>query len=666
MGDIRTKGDAAWRDFATDGEPSSGVHRPIKSEIRALFGVVEDAVTASAAGYVFKATLSELNGDLDHPAETRARVDGDATSANNGDYIKVGASGAGSWSRVDMQFALQDAIDALSPAITWANLFRMVAPISAIPSQGDHLTIGGADGGVVFDVGPEGVDFRLAPSSELAGDIAALRALRDAIKFVPGESFTVGTAAGDVMADMAATSNSSGIVYETTVGSLQQVAIATGAGSTVISDDTANDRFPQLVGSHVRFASDRYNATLREMRMLIDGKSVVSALGSQKVYFILALGQSTSIGSNSAGGLTAITTAADYIASVLRFNKGTRPIGETQTVSGDGQNLVVPAANIDRLVPLTATADSANYAETHLETLAYRLHENGALRSIVCAPGIGGASYAQLKEGTQPYLNALAVVSRAQAIISELGWNMEVIVTWDQGEANASDSAAATKANIEELYADLKRDLGDITGQSDLHFFLAQTSALNQSGVPIGQWLAGRDNPNIYCVGPRYQLPYSDAFHFTSAGYAMLGDLYYRAIKAVVVDGGSYTPLQPISAVRSAATIDLLFEGQTGAVVQDTTNVPAATNWGLEYFDDTSSASISSVAAITGGVRVTLNTTPTGANPILRGAWTRPGTVPAADGIARTNIADEDTLTATTDASALPNHCVHFEINVTT
>src|SRR3569623_3754742 len=64
-----------------------------------------------------------------------------------------------------------------------------------------------------------------------------------------------------------------------------------------------------------------------------------------------------------------------------------------------------------------------------------------------------------------------------------------------------------------------------------------------------------------------------------------------------------------------------------GVLVLDTTNVAAATKSGVIYSDDSSSASVSSVA-ITGDkqITVTLNTTPTGTNPRLRFGCTQTNT----------------------------------------
>lgn len=44
MGAIKTGSDTALRDYVTDGVPSSGAHKPVKSAIRAVFDLIDDAV----------------------------------------------------------------------------------------------------------------------------------------------------------------------------------------------------------------------------------------------------------------------------------------------------------------------------------------------------------------------------------------------------------------------------------------------------------------------------------------------------------------------------------------------------------------------------------------------------------------------------------------------
>jgi lysophospholipase L1-like esterase len=68
-----------------------------KSSVDALgvrVGAVEAGQSAGRFGYL---NLAAMNADLAHPAGALATVTNDATPANNGDYIKLGASGTGSW-----------------------------------------------------------------------------------------------------------------------------------------------------------------------------------------------------------------------------------------------------------------------------------------------------------------------------------------------------------------------------------------------------------------------------------------------------------------------------------------------------------------------------------------------------------------------------------------
>jgi hypothetical protein len=100
MGTIADVISAAWRDYVTDGVPASGAHEPVKSEIRDIGPVIESAISAvglSGLADVAYATRAELDADLDHVADSRGLVYADATDANNDLYVKVGASGAGSW-----------------------------------------------------------------------------------------------------------------------------------------------------------------------------------------------------------------------------------------------------------------------------------------------------------------------------------------------------------------------------------------------------------------------------------------------------------------------------------------------------------------------------------------------------------------------------------------
>ncbi|WP_374638510.1 hypothetical protein [Agrobacterium salinitolerans] len=90
-----------YRDFESEGIPSSGPHKPKKSEIRTLLKQYETIITAftSNGGLVYVSKIL-LNADLAHGANSMAWVVGDDTPSNNGIYMKIGTSGSGSWFRV--------------------------------------------------------------------------------------------------------------------------------------------------------------------------------------------------------------------------------------------------------------------------------------------------------------------------------------------------------------------------------------------------------------------------------------------------------------------------------------------------------------------------------------------------------------------------------------
>lgn len=106
-------GNEVWRDFTTDGIPSSGFHKPKKADIRQWATWVEQIISAfTSSGGLIYASKSALDADLAKPANTMAWVVGDATAANNGIYRKTDGPGSGSWARVaDLPYSFIPASD---------------------------------------------------------------------------------------------------------------------------------------------------------------------------------------------------------------------------------------------------------------------------------------------------------------------------------------------------------------------------------------------------------------------------------------------------------------------------------------------------------------------------------------------------------------------------
>ncbi|WHO22636.1 glycosyl hydrolase family 28-related protein [Agrobacterium tumefaciens] len=126
-----------WRDFETDGIPSSGPHKPRKSDIRTWSSWVEGILSAftNTGGLVYS-TLASLSSDLNHSPNSMAWVIGDETASNNGVYMKVGASGSGSWTRVaDLPYSFVTAED------EGAGTPNAIEATSSLPVSGSALVL---------------------------------------------------------------------------------------------------------------------------------------------------------------------------------------------------------------------------------------------------------------------------------------------------------------------------------------------------------------------------------------------------------------------------------------------------------------------------------------------------------------------------------------------
>ena len=92
-------GAQVFRKYQVDGVPGSGSNNPKKADTAAWATWLESMIGAGSPGLAY-ATLAGLNADLAHGAASTALVYSDSTPANNGIYVKAGASGSGSWSRI--------------------------------------------------------------------------------------------------------------------------------------------------------------------------------------------------------------------------------------------------------------------------------------------------------------------------------------------------------------------------------------------------------------------------------------------------------------------------------------------------------------------------------------------------------------------------------------
>ncbi len=185
---------------------STNPYEPDKNQIRSWGTWVEGIITAfTSNGGLIYSSKAALDADLAHAANSMAWVIGDATTANNGVYGKVGASGAGSWTRrSDLPFSFiiasdtgagtPNAIQATTSipvsgsALIWMNIFETSAPgpvTVQFNGTGSTYTIktnsgnnpAGLPGGIIVLGIVSGSTFRLVSDQASAAIVAAAEAI---------------------------------------------------------------------------------------------------------------------------------------------------------------------------------------------------------------------------------------------------------------------------------------------------------------------------------------------------------------------------------------------------------------------------------------------------------------------------------------------------------
>ncbi|MBY3183352.1 hypothetical protein HFO24_17000 [Rhizobium laguerreae] len=198
-----------YRDFVTDGIPSSGNHKPAKADIRSWGGYLERFIAGSSVvNSLITTTRALLLADVNHEESTMAWVIADPTTAYNGIYQKLGASGLGTWNRVaDLPYpfipasnvgagsanALQATTDIpiSETALVWLPIFATntaspvtvafngASPLTIKTNPGNDPVVGGLPAGMIVLGRQQGTEFRLISDQVSSAIVAAAEAAAD-------------------------------------------------------------------------------------------------------------------------------------------------------------------------------------------------------------------------------------------------------------------------------------------------------------------------------------------------------------------------------------------------------------------------------------------------------------------------------------------------------
>lgn len=376
---------------------------------------------------------------------------------------------------------------------------------------------------------------------------------------------------------------------------------------------------------------------------------------------ILQGGQSLSLGTQ---GAPALTTSQPYGNLML------------------DTPLLAPAAN---LIPLVEPHSGANFhvEETTASGMANRLSsEVPDFTSVVTLHGLGTASYIELKKDTLPYLWALTQMRtvHSHAIVAGRA-NRVGGISMIHGETD--DAMGITAEQYAGFLLQWQRDYeGDVrafTGQEEwVPMFIDQPTSWTGNThtfprIELGQLSAARTlDSRIRLVMPTYSLEFADNLHLKAWSYRRMGEYFGRAMKKTIVDGEEWRPLMPLRVARLGRVIEVQFHVPAPPLAFDTSAVVAKPQFGFEFSDSTSSATIESAAIISSDtVRITLDQTPTGAQPRLRYAYTGTSGIvgPRDAGAPSGNLRDSDLTPALYHDAHVPawadshlrNWCVTFD-----
>ena len=269
---------------------------------------------------------------------------------------------------------------------------------------------------------------------------------------------------------------------------------------------------------------------------------------------------------------------------------------------------------------------------------------NGAAFVSAGTSGASGSTYNAIKKGTATYAALLTQLNNFDIDASGSGEVVGFHIVHGESDAWNGTSRDAYYEYLIEWQDDYDTDAKAVTGQTaDVPAIFSQPwDASMPTTSSEAMVLAHKLSPVHFLVGPRYFMPRSDGVHLTAAGYRLLGRYHAKAQRSILTTG-DWSPLLPISIVRSGASVVATFP--TASELQwDTTTVAEQTNYGFSYTDTNGTAVIDSVS-ITAFDQVTINlaAAPTGFGARLRYAANGNGQ--------RGNLRNSDTL---------PDWCCHF------
>lgn len=316
-------------------------------------------------------------------------------------------------------------------------------------------------------------------------------------------------------------------------------------------------------------------------------------------------------------------------------------------------------------------------------SISQQVGASNPFNSIVSLRAMGGTPYTGLKKGTLTYSRNIDAVIASKKISNDVEIKPYLVraLTIVHGENDFANTSY--KQNLIEWQNDYETDFKNITGQVEtIPMFTCQVSTWSIYGgtkpvSALAQLDVALEYPEKFVmVAPKYYFDYQDGVHLKNYAYKLLGEYYGKVMKKVIVDKQPWLPLHATQPTITGNVITVNFHVPVPPLQFDTETVLEQFNKGFEYFDDTQSADIQSVALGENGtsVIITLTNVPTGANKKIAYAYTGipgQGAGPEKQYATKGNLCDSDATPIlfpgnypSKYGSTLKNWCVTFIKNV--
>lgn len=325
---------------------------------------------------------------------------------------------------------------------------------------------------------------------------------------------------------------------------------------------------------------------------------------------IIVVGQSLAMGFDSAPALSTTQPYANKIA----------PLTWAQ-VAGYWNYVAQPSAW--PLVPLVEGVDGGESPRSGMLNTYRKITGRNA---TVFMGAQGGSPYVSVKKGTSAF-NSLTAQIESWGANTPDARCVAAVAIHGENDVNAGTSAVQYEADLVEWQSDIQSlcQRATRTGRATVPMYVVQVSSwtvapysLTTCGTVLGQYNAGKDYPSLFKLIAAYGVPYGNVMHHTGANNRLAGELYGSAVAL----GSSYDTVRPTAVARNGAVITVTFNVPNPPLVLDDVLITDPGNYGFEYTDDSNPPAISSVAISENNVVITLASTPTGANKLIRYAWT--------------------------------------------